>query len=258
MPETHPIFNTRYPPLLQNTRARLVSPREKNDRLRARRRRAPAVLAHAATALTQRWLAQRRRRIVQRCLARRPPGRATVTVGSWKHRGACATVTGPREHSPRVCARGAALAACWLWVGSAWRVRVRHAYRCRCVECLSTPLVMRGGRGAHRTHGTACWVWGSPPLRYPVFARSSHRPANAATLTRKHAAAHGSGSRQPVSAGRTRFARGGQAGKPHRGRSAATPDAWAEPARWAAGWRRLRTSDAAARSAAGPGRVTAP
>ena len=31
-----------------------------------------------------------------------------------------------------------------------------------------------------------------------------------------------------------------EGGRPHRGRSAATPDAWAEPARWAAGWRRLR------------------
>ena len=118
--------------------------------------------------------------------------------------------------------------------------------------------VLRGG-GCRRRAPLA----GSSPVsrsavRHPVFARSSGRPSNAATRTRKHTAAHGSGSRQPVSAGRTRFARGGQAGRPHTGRSAATPDAWAEPARWAAGWRRLRPSDAAARSAAGPGRVTAP
>ena len=193
-----------------------------------------------------------------------PPGHcamvACATAGGACLRATCRAVKAKHGRDERGKRRGGAAARACTCV----RCGRGGGSPAVCAERLYTPLVMRGGRGAHRTHGTACWVWGSPPLRHPVFARSSHRPANAATLTRKHAAAHGStrqwltGSRQPVSAGRTRFARGGQAGRPHRGGGRSHPDAWAKPARWAAGWRRLRPSDAAARSAAGPGRVTAP
>ena len=107
-------------------------------------------ILRAAAALAQRWLAQRRRSRstgsrsggaraalaraaaatrAQRCPTRRPQS----PEASWLQ--AQDVNIGPpvrQSHgrvstSPQLCGWGAARAACWLWVGRAWRVRVRHA-----------------------------------------------------------------------------------------------------------------------------------
>ena len=128
----------------------------------------------------------------------------------------------------------------------------------------------RGGRTAHarggqrgsggaRARGQAAPTFASPSLRKSPSRSSTRSPTTCggagegcgrarAALPRAHVRPADSGRRRCV-----QYLREG--GRRHGRRSAAAPDAWAEPARCAAGWRRLRPSDAAARSAAGPGHI---
>ena len=91
----------------------------------------------------------------------------------------------------------------------------------------------------------------SESVVYELSGQSIHENLS---VTCKGTATQGSGSPKAGSDERTPKRRGG---RPHGRRSAAAPGASAEPARWTAGWRRLRPSDADADapSAAGPGRA---
>ena len=95
-------------------------------------------------------------------------------------------------------------------------------------------------------------VHSSPRSESVIYEFSGQSFHENLSVTCKGTATKGSGSPKAGSDERTPKRRGG---RPHGRRSAAAPGASAEPARWTAGWCRLRPSDADAPSAAGPGRA---